>query len=162
MAKSDSIGYSRLLGYWAFHVSAWSLKEMMWLNPHSLPLALRLGLQTTLLAVLVHIRKSKKPFPHLIIFYPHADHSLATASAVHCMRSILIRRSTHRKTYSLKLPTGCRFVRKRLPTNSSLVWVSPTESRFVWVFPTESCPCWRLPTEKFKSYRITHRKMFLF
>jgi len=78
------------------------------------------------------------------------------------MRSILIRWSTHRQRYSLKLPTGCRFVRKRLPTNSSLDWVSLTESHFVWVLPTKSYFCWKLPTEKFKSYRVTHRKMFLF
>ena len=84
-------------------------------------LALRWAFQPLCTAVLVNIRKSKKPFPHLIISILHAAHSLATASAVHCMRSNSIRQSTHKKTYSSKLPTGCRFVRKLLSTNSSLV-----------------------------------------
>jgi len=91
-----------------------------------------------------------------------AAHSLATASAVHCMRSNPIRRSTYRKTYSLKLPTGCRFasVRKRLPTNSSLVQVSPTEKSLclivthrklflLKVYPQKNWKVTELPTQKY-------------
>jgi len=45
------------------------------------------------------------------------------------------------KIYSLKLSTGCCFVRRQLPTNSSLIGVPPTESHFLLVVPTESCFC---------------------
>ena len=49
---------------------------------------------------------------------------------------------------SLKLPTRCRFVWKRLPTNVDFVSIVPTENHFVWVLPTESCFC----------FKVTHRK----
>ena len=91
-------------------------------------------------AVLVHIRKSKKPFPHLIISILHAAHSLATASAVHCMRFNLIRRSTHRKTYSLKLPT------------MSFCLETITYKQFVSLSVTH---------RKSLCLSVTHRKLFL-
>jgi len=47
--------------------------------------------------------------------------SITTADAVHCTRSDPIRWPTHKKAYSLKLPTGCCFVWKRLPTKSWFV-----------------------------------------
>jgi len=101
-------------------------------------------------AVLVHIRKSKKPFPHLIISILHAAHSLATTSAVHCMRSNPIRRSTHRKMYSLKLPTGCRVVRKRLPTDSSFAILSVTHRKSL---------CLSVTHRKLSLLKVTHRKI---
>jgi len=51
----------------------------------------------------------------------HTSVCITTHAAVHCLRSDLIRRYT----YSLKLPTRCRFVWKRLPTNVNYVSVLP-------------------------------------
>jgi len=130
------------------------------LIPPVLLLVLYLGLQTTLHYCLGPYQEEKETFPTSYHYHPPSCPEPHHCSAVHYMWSNLICQSTHRKTYSLNLPTGCHFFWKLLPTNRLLVWVSPTESHFVWVLPTESCFCRKLLTEKFKSYRVTHKKMF--
>ena len=129
-----------------------------------------LGTMTHVVSIMWHPVRMLEYTPYTII---HSSVCITTVAAVHCMRSDLIRRSTHRKTYSLKLPTQCRFVWKWLPTNLDFVSVVPTESHFVWVLPTESCgrfwiqdypqQVWNvteLPAERCICCNVTHKNRF--
>ena len=95
-------------------------------------------------AVLVHIRKSKKPFPHLIVSILHAAHSLATASAVHCTDDAIqsdtsVRpqknvelEATHRMLFCLETVTHKQFVSLSVTHRKSLC-LSVTHRKLFWL-----------------------------
>jgi len=113
-------------------------------------LALRLGLEHPVLLSWSISGRTIPPFPHLIISINHAAHSLATASAIHCMWS---NTSVHpQENVQFDVTHRMLFVREQLglPTNSLLVWVSPTESLF----------CLSVTHRKLFLLEVTHRKTY--
>jgi len=137
MAKSDSIWYSRLSSYWAFHVSAWTLEEIMWLNPLSILLALRLFLQTTLHHCLGPYQEKQETFFHIS--------SLA----------------------SPMLPTALPLLPPFITCDPFWYVGLPTEKRTVWSYPQEvvlfgngypQTVC--VTHRKSLCLSVTHRKLF--
>ena len=96
---------------------------------------------------------------HYTSFLPHTAHRIATAAALHCMRSDLIRRSTrtkfflfeatHRTSFCLETVTHKQLVRLRITHRKSIrLSVTHTKLLFFQGHPQSFLKVTELPTER--------------